>query len=69
VTTPTGAIDSGGLPIYGFWHLSDQLYMTWLSRLGFEVVKAVPQKFRCNVTTMESDVWTFVAERRVPLSG
>ena len=55
--------------IYGFWHLSDQIYKAWLDRLGFEVVTISPQKYRCNVPTMERDVdvWTFVAERRTPL--
>jgi len=51
--------------IHSWWHLSSGLYQRWLSVLGFKIIKATKNKYRCNDPTLlgQVEVWTFVARR------
>jgi len=55
-----------GTGIHSWWHLSAELYRRWLAVLGFEIIRAAKNKYRCNDPSLLGDVevWTFVARRK-----
>src|SRR5262245_24558392 len=49
-----------------FWHISDELYRTWLDRLGFGIVSKSESRYPhiANGVRTEHPVWTFIARRK-----
>jgi len=50
---------------FSWWHISEALYRTWFSMLGFELVSITKNKYKCDHWSLKGDVelWTFVGER------